>query len=458
MPPSNTAKLIRSGVAVASAAAALAGGLYVARRRRMGAGFKPQRVPEDCVALYKLLNIERNERVRCTGVQTFEAVDSGSNNDISFGELMKMRNIVLYTYDLSQQILVFMEVTSKEDLWREPFLDRGVRKLASGPLYVCSMALANKYCQENADSLPNSEKDLFLFVWNTGRCGSTLLARLTSAVGCSVTLSEPDWVDQLGKDKWLLAKDPSRFENLVQLLHILDFHLARTLLPSSFTGKVIYSLNPKGNAGFLRKPVANVFPNAKHVFMYRDMLKVVESFGSIFGGTPKWILLKMFIDMKVGGPAKMAPPKPEEKFGSAIMKQSSNALVLPRKFFPKMIGQNWMDAMLHWMEFESDDEKNDNLTLRMDEFVSKDAAKKENVVKQVLRFAAIPTDPDTLKKALAVFEVNSQAGTAMEKSSAKTGKTFLTEEDHTELKILCACIPQLGKPSFIIPSSIGVKQ
>merc|ERR1711920_1091092 len=165
-----------------------------------------------------------------------------------------------------------------------------------------------------------------------------------------------------------------------------------------------------------------------------------------------------FIDMKVGGPAKMAPPKPEERFGSEIMKQSSNALILPRKMFPKMIGQNWMDAMLHWMEFESDAKNDDALTLRMDEFVSKDAAKKEDVVKQVLNFAAIPTDPDTVKKALAVFEVNSQAGSAMEKSSAKTGKLFLTEEDRTELKTLCACVPQLGTPSFIIPSSIGVMQ
>ena len=47
--------------------------------------------------------------------------------------------------------------------------------------------------------------------------------------------------------------------------------------------------------------------------------------------------------------------------------------------FPKMIGQNWMDAMLHWMEVESNAKKDDALTLRMDEFVSKDAAKKEDV-------------------------------------------------------------------------------
>lgn len=450
----------RRALQAAAGVATMAAGWYVMQRRKLGSGFKATRVPRNRVAAYTLSAIERDEGVMCGGVRSFSAVDTGEKNDMSFDELMKKQNIVLFTYDLDQQILVFMEVDDKEALWREPFLDRGVRKLASGPVYVCSIDTAADYCQQHKEELPDSKRDTFLFVWNTGRCGSTLLARLTSAVGCSVTLSEPDWVDQLGHDRARLCQDPREYQKLVWLLHTLDFQLARTLLPSGMTGNVIYSLNPKGIAGFLREPVVEVFPNAKHVFMYRDLLKVVESFGSIFGAKGKLWMAKMMIDNLVGGPGKRPAQKgpPSDRFGSAMMKECFSKLKPPSGFFPKMLGMMWMDAVGHWIEFKDKHVPSSaTLTLRMDEFVTKDESKRESVVKDVLTFSSIPTNADVLAKALAVFGVHSQAGTAMAKSSAQTGKTFLTDKDRQELTEMCVDAPLIGKPGVIIPGSLGTK-
>jgi len=436
---------------------AIGGYWYVTQRHKKARGFEATRVPSSdaqLVAVYELTDIDRDERGNVGGITTFDAVDTGSN--CSFQELMQREDTVLYTYDLTQRILIFMTVPDKVALWKEPFLDRGVRKLASGTVFVCAIDTAIQYLDAHKAALPDPSRDTFLFVWNTGRCGSTLLARLTSAISDSVTLSEPWWVDQLSRDKTALEADPATMDQLVRILHVVDFHLARTLVPAA-NGKMLYSLNPKGSASFLREPVLHAFPQAKHLFMYRDQTKVVESFGSIIGSPPvKSPLAKaqMAVDKLIG---VSQGPKPGGR--SPVSRQLcalQGDLQLPSKMIVKMFGLMWTDSMLSWMEFAADHKDLEVLTLRMDEFVTKDLTRREAVVKAVLDFAEVSySAPGSLERAMAVFNTHSQAGSAMEKSSAKTGKKFLTDQDVQELHTLCSQVPQIGKPSFVIPGSLG---
>jgi len=437
---------------------AIGGSWYVARRRAKARGFQAPRIPSSdtqLVAEYELTAIDRDESGRVGGITTFDAVDTGRN--CSFEELMQREDTVLYTYDLRQRILIFMTVPDKTALWKEPFLDRGVRKLASKIIFVCAFDTATQYLNAHKDALPNPSRDTFLFVWNTGRCGSTLLARLTTATSDSVTLSEPWWVDQLGRDKKVLEAHPATMDQLVRLLHVVDFHLARTLVRAA-TGKVLYSLNPKGSASFLREPALRVFPEAKHLFMFRDQIKVVESFGSILTtpspfNTPLG-MAQMAVDKLIGGPQAPSP-----RASSPVSRQlgaMQGDLKLPSKMMVRMMGLMWTDAMMSWIEFAEEHKNLEVLTLRMDEFVTKDVAKREAVVKAVLDFAQVSySAPGALDRAMTVFNTHSQAGSAMEKSSAKTGKKFLTEQDVHELHALCAQLPQIGKPSFVIPGSLG---
>jgi hypothetical protein len=140
------------------------------------------------------------------------------------------------------------------------------------------------------------------------------------------------------------------------------------------------------------------------------------------------------------------------------MKNLSDSLPKPSNFIVRMLSSMWLDSMLSWMEWTAAGGKDfPTLTLRMDEFVTKDLVKREAVVRQCLNFAGIHDDAGIMEKAMAVFGVHSQAGTAMERSSAKTGKAFLTESDRSELVALCAAVPQIEKPSFIVPGSLGVE-
>ena len=187
--------------------------------------------------------------------------------------------------------------------------------------------------------------------------------------------------------------------------------------------------------------------------MYRNQLKVVESFGSIFAGRYSLgAMVKIMLDRYIGGPLGM-PALSARSFESTVMRRKFETLQLPQRRLPAMLGCGWLEAMLHWMEFLQGKAAHvQALTLRMDEFVNKDLEKRQAVVEEVLRFASIPTDTAMIERAMAVFGTHSQAGTAMEKlSSAKTGKTFLTESDKEDLVALCKQLDEIGAPSKVIP-------
>ena len=92
--------------------------------------------------------------------------------------------VVPYTFDHPNRRLIFVKVSSSKDLAAEPFLDRGIRKLA-GP----RCALPFDVGLENALGCDTPAADPLR------RCGSTLLHRALSAIG-ACSLSEPHWLNQ----------------------------------------------------------------------------------------------------------------------------------------------------------------------------------------------------------------------------------------------------------------------
>jgi hypothetical protein len=97
-----------------------------------------------------------------------------------------------------------------------------------------------------------------------------------------VSLSEPYWYEQLAR--YASSSDPAEAGQLLELCASLDFPLFARLLPpsSSPTTQPLYALNGKAFAHSLLEPVVHRWNGARHVFMYRDVVEVVESFQSIF--------------------------------------------------------------------------------------------------------------------------------------------------------------------------------
>ena len=106
---------------------------------------------------------------------------------------------VLYCIDWDTQALIYLDlgVGGRSQVMQEAFLDRAIRKIAptGGHVYAVPFAAAADY----VDKVNTSEWQMS-WVWNTGRCGSTLMHKVLSSAGVS-SFSEPFWFDQLSKTR-----------------------------------------------------------------------------------------------------------------------------------------------------------------------------------------------------------------------------------------------------------------
>lgn len=231
----------------------------------------------------------------------------------------------------------------------------------------------------------------------------------------------------------------------------------------------------------------------RHLFMYRSCAKVVESFGSIFSkGGPR--RASPALGKGKGGP----PPKPS--FAAEAMKTATAEGALaqePQKPLAAHLTTSWMDCVAHWMEItgrsgkraskalgrqervdlrrydastedkdafvkgEDQLEEDAHLTLRMDEFVTKDLAQREQLVNEILLFVAqdeaLGPDID-VEAAMAAFESHSQKGSSMENSSAVTGAKFLDEAAVVEVEAFVESLPSLaavGGSNALLAGSMG---
>ena len=126
--------------------------------------------------------------------------------DATFGSLLQggSSKFILYAVEQgagggwAEPLLVFLELETAalQQLYvDEAFLDRGVRKLVplGSRVAVCSMVTAEAFLAADplAASLFDRRDGAQLgIVWNTGRCGSTLLGKALVAAGVA-SLSEP---------------------------------------------------------------------------------------------------------------------------------------------------------------------------------------------------------------------------------------------------------------------------
>ncbi|KAJ1461880.1 hypothetical protein M885DRAFT_457242 [Pelagophyceae sp. CCMP2097] len=321
---------------------------------------------------------------------------------------------------------VFLEVPDKAALWNEAFLDRGVRKaVAVGSRVLVATAATVAAWPGLAVGESALVEGRVSFVWNCGRCGSTLMHRALGAAGVASS-SEPHWCDQM-----MLrapgAASGAAWRDAAKLCLALEFSMCAQ------PGAARFSLNPKNIAGGapLAAAVADIFPNCKHCFMYRSLEKVADSFGKFLyeaqapdaeaadraawrgagvGSLPLFPLYSQKLEAAV-------------RSGALPVGEASNANVAAELV-------KWLDAVVPWLELRQirrDDAVAHALNLRYDEFVG--AATRATAVEAALRH--LVGDAAALDAALAVFESDSQAGTTMTQRGAPAQKAapFLCAAD-----------------------------
>ena len=365
---------------------------------------------------------------------------------------------VLYSVeglDTNAPHLVFLELSpeARRKMWKEEaFIDRGIRKLVElgSQVVVMSLETAEDFAKSALASFASGEWQLS-FVWNTGRCGSTLLHKAVSAMG-TASFSEPHWLDQLLFNPSL---EPASVERALRVCVAIDARTARlqTAVPG-WARPTNFVFNPK--AGGMKVAAASVaaFPRAHHAFMYRACHKVVESFGGLkyAGGVPA----KMAVAWRLLGLRALPGPPPPPGLPLAELSSIPVAMLTAR----------WISIIRAWCETTAErartcgaaDPLASAVVIRMDEFTSKDLVLRQGIMGGVLAHFGIAGAATDMRPALDVFSVHSQAGSKMSGPKAK----IVTAND---VEVIKRCVVaalsthatvQEGGANVALPRSLGV--
>ena len=174
-------------------------------------------------------------------------------------------HVTLFMID--RQKAVFSESRDKDmHLWKSEFgsFIRESQVMYSGKLLVVPIGQFRRMAAARGD--PVAE---VVFLFNTGRCGSTLLGQMMEESGRVVSLSEPNQVTQL-------ATLYRREGNTPEMKELAGAVLRWTCRPYGFEplGHFIKVTPPSLIAFEMFK---DVLPNARFLFMYRDVVKVAKS-------------------------------------------------------------------------------------------------------------------------------------------------------------------------------------
>jgi len=327
------------------------------------------------------------------------------------------RNVITYCVYYAKSRLILVEVSSLEDITNAPFLDRSVRRYATGKGFGVPLDVASEWAN-GQDFLKNKR---IIFVWNTGRCGSTLMHRALVAGG-AVSASEPFFFDQMTAPwcecEWKNGPDASK---IAFACSCMIWHQLMVLVPDA----KVFVMNGKGFFFKAFSACLSAFPkdvyDVRHMQMYRDAYGVVNSFGSLF-----------FPDGPPPPDYSMPTNAISEDLQERLEEEDVDVALMPKNAFSKNVGFDWADSFHVWRRFfmrkDTDIEK--LLCVSFKDFCTSPMEEREILTLKVLDFCGLPKE--NIAQTMQVFAVDSQEGSHM---AAKPKTKFLDDEKREELKI-----------------------
>ena len=154
-------------------------------------------------------------------------------------------------------------------------------------------------------------KGKLIIVSNTSRCGSTLLTQVFEETGSAIALSEPDAMNALTMLRGVVSDD--------ELERVIRHSVNMLCKPISRDIKA-YVLKLTAPTMAATPYLDKLYPDAYHLFMYRDGLKVAQSLARAAKGLPLLELLLIFgrHSPKITQKMVIEMGLPAEQFGSKV--------------------------------------------------------------------------------------------------------------------------------------------
>ncbi|MHB8752110.1 MAG: sulfotransferase domain-containing protein, partial [Aggregatilineales bacterium] len=322
-----------------------------------------------------------------------------------------------------------------------------------------------------ADQLPVLNH--FIFIYTTGRSGSTLLSSAFNEVDTVLSLSEIDAITQL---VYLRTVSDQRD---AELRDLLDRALRFAFKPTAFKKPATCVLKLQSEALEIMDLLQATLPQAKNLFLYRDAVSWVASFYRILKRTQaapddmllegRLAILKKFFDtasqqvdpiradrnpdvyamqdlMQLAQQLVVSNPRATQDFGhlAAYLDQNSAEISTVQ------ILTLWWISIMEWYLAKTNS-KTPILPLR---YTDMNARPQETITK-VFDYCELPNSEVT--RALRAFDKDSHEGTAMARDKAKEGNQLqLSDNQINEIITILKRHPILKDPNFIIPGTLSL--
>lgn len=188
-------------------------------------------------------------------------------------------------YNVTENEAVFVESAPEVNIYssdESPFLwmaqFRRSKKVIKMPM---------KSFHRLAENIGNPKVPV-IWLSNVGRCGSTILCQVFESVPGTLIMAENDAPSNLAyirkSNKLTKAEYTELFKSTYRLL----------LKPQPRTER--FAIKPRAFAVNLMTDVSELFPDTKHIFIYRNSLEQVSSFLAILVTVPITVALRVLID------------------------------------------------------------------------------------------------------------------------------------------------------------------
>ena len=188
-----------------------------------------------------------------------------------------------YCIDLPRREVLFIETKEEIDLLTcKPFVYESQRLHGKKMVRVSFEELHQVAQLERFEEVIKP-----LFLYSTGRCGSTLLCNLMGDCADIVAISESDYFTQIPfllrqyRTRAGASKIETELASITYDLTVLLLAHIRIRHPEQ---EVVFKLRSQCIEG--AELIQCAFPDARHIFLYRDAIATVNSFCSVLSGHP----------------------------------------------------------------------------------------------------------------------------------------------------------------------------
>ena len=339
-------------------------------------------------------------------------------------QLLNRSDLSLYCFDLEHKEAVFVSTRTGIDLERAPFYYQAQFEHAETVFTVSFDTFLDL-------SARISPPDTLVLIHNIGRCGSTLLSKAFSQLESCISYSEPDCFTQIAF--WRARNDPRD-------------ELWKSLLPAcmNFTFRDAGSQRPSTAIIKFRSGCLNLldlfldgFPDAKHLFLYRDCSSWVASL--------------------VGLMERDRPLLDLSREKALNNCRFFNGRALDQSSFPfDQLGVNVSvieRLTVSWLAFiELVARIHPSYAVALLPMIYTDlTAKGEACLRRIFDHCDLPQD--NLSDCLSTFGQDSQAGTIYARVDGSSGnKRQLTERDRSQMQSILSLHPFINSSQYTIGS------